>query len=136
MVHLAAYGTLMTGQTNGLSPGVRRRMLSAGLCRIPGKLFRAQDKGGFDYPALVAAPGHSVAGELFAVPAADLPAIDRYEGYRPDAPDGSSYIRRRLVVRTQGGAEHAWVYVWNRSVAGLKPVGGGAWRMVRGPVGA
>jgi gamma-glutamylcyclotransferase (GGCT)/AIG2-like uncharacterized protein YtfP len=132
LVHLAAYGTLMTGQTNGLSAAVRRRMVSAGRCRIPGILFRVQNRSVFDYPALVTAPGHSVAGELFTLPSADLPAIDRYEDYRPDAPGGSAYIRRRLVVRTERGATHAWVYVWNRSVAGLKPVGGDAWKTAAG----
>lgn len=102
-------------------------MVSRGTCLIPGRLFRVRNPGGFDYPALVAAPGWSVAGELVTVPAADLAALDLYEDFRPAQPAGSSYIRRRLTVRVGPSGVSAWVYVWNRSVAGLRPVPGNAW---------
>ena len=125
--HLAAYGTLMTGEPNGLASAVRRRMVSQGPCLVPGRLFRVRDPGGHDYPALVAAPGQTVTAELFTLPGADLRTIDAYEDFRPAAPQSSTYLRRRLIGRTEAGPVRAWVYVWNRPVTGLKPVPGNVW---------
>ena len=117
----------MTGEPNRLSPAVRRRMLSLGACRIPGRLFLVSNPGGFDYPALVAATGKTVPGELFRVPAVDLKPIDAYEDFRPATPAASTYIRRQLIIHTGSGRVRAWVYVWNRPVTGLKPLPGNAW---------
>jgi gamma-glutamylcyclotransferase (GGCT)/AIG2-like uncharacterized protein YtfP len=128
---LAAYGTLMTGEPNRLSPAVRRRMVSQGPCLIPGRLFRVRNPGGLDYPALVAAPRQTVPAELFSLPVADLKAIDAYEDFRPAAPHQSTYLRRRLIAQTVCGPVRAWVYVWNRPITGLKPVPGNAWARSR-----
>ena len=126
-VHLAAYGTLMTGETNTLAPTVRQRMHSAGPCRIPGRLYRVRNPGSFDYPALIPMPGHTARGELFKLPADDLSAIDAYDGFRPASPESSTYLRRNLTVQTASGAERAWVYIWNQSTRGLTPIRGNAW---------
>lgn len=61
------------------------------------------------YPTIVPG-GVGVDGELIAVDQADLDRFDAYEGYDPDDPEGSLYVRRR----TRDGV---FVYIGNVSVA-------------------
>jgi gamma-glutamylcyclotransferase (GGCT)/AIG2-like uncharacterized protein YtfP len=67
----------MTGQINTVAPAVKRRMISLGRCRIPGRLVRVA--GGAPYPAVLPAAGQTTRGELFRVSASDLGALDAYE---------------------------------------------------------
>lgn len=68
---------------------------------------------GRDYPALVAAEGHTVEGMLLAVTAAELARLDAYEA--------EEY--RRVAVRVEDGAGAApvaaWVYLWNGPAGAL-----------------
>ena len=140
-VHLAAYGTLMTGEVNALSPRTRARLDSVGRCRIPGAMVRVWNGEGavrIDYPGLVAREGSFVSGELFLIgdndaEAADvLAGLDVYEDCRPDDPAGSYYARRLTEVVTADGDAPvvAWVYYFNRPVEGLEPIADGRWRAV------
>jgi gamma-glutamylcyclotransferase (GGCT)/AIG2-like uncharacterized protein YtfP len=131
-VLLAAYGTLMRGQTNFLAPEVRASMAYVGDCLIPGRLLRVvslHDGQAFVHPALVRAPGQ-VRGELFEVHEAALPALDAYEDFSADDLAGSTYLRELTPVRRTEPPEpvDAWVYVWNRAAEGLAPIEGGDWR--------
>ena len=68
------------------------------------------------YPAAVPAPDGLVWGELYdAVEAPTvLAALDEIEGYRPDDPDRSLYVRSRAAVTLPDGrGECAWVYFYN-----------------------
>src|SRR5262245_26645101 len=68
------------------------------------------------YPAAVPAPEGRVWGELYAVADARsvLTALDEIEGYRPDDPDRSLYVRSQTPVRlTDDRTEQAWVYFYN-----------------------
>jgi gamma-glutamylcyclotransferase (GGCT)/AIG2-like uncharacterized protein YtfP len=68
------------------------------------------------YPAAVPAPDADVWGELYTVadPPAVLSALDEIEGFRPDEPDHSLYIRHKVpVVLPDGRQEQAWVYFYN-----------------------
>ena len=61
-----------------------------------------------------------VVGELYRV--SDLPArlstLDAEEWYDPADPAGSLYVRRPVLVTTDGGTRDAWVYVYNPAVGG------------------
>ena len=138
-VLLAAYGTLMTGQRNGLEPAVRSRLRDGRPCLIRGRLYEVREPGDGGgeavCPALVACDDAAaeVQGELFAVGADPdeaarvLVAIDRYEECVPDDPDASTYVRRQRPVRADGLTVQAWVYLYNRPVDRLRPIPGGRW---------
>lgn len=68
------------------------------------------------YPAAVPAPEGRVWGEVYemADPETVLAALDRFEGYTPDNPDQSLYVRAEAAVTLpDGSAERAWVYFYN-----------------------
>ncbi len=136
-VLLAAYGTLMTGQENGLDPRVRSRMQAGRPCLIRGRLYEVRETEGdgrhATYPALVECRDDRamVRGELLAIGAEAaivLAALDRYEGYVPGDPDASTYLRRRRPVLADGVALQAWIYLYNRPTDGLRPIANGRWR--------
>ena len=51
-----------------------------------------------------------------------LADLDRREGYDPDDPAGSAYLRRRTTVTTADGPAEAWVYVTNPQHARVVPL--------------
>lgn len=68
------------------------------------------------YPAAVPDPEGLVWGEVYSMtdPAAVLAALDEIEGYTPDAPDRSLYLREQTTVTLPDGSrEQAWVYFYN-----------------------
>ena len=68
------------------------------------------------YPAAVPATEGRVWGEVYEItdPAKVLNALDEIEGYRPDDPDRSLYVRAEVeVVLAEGAPARAWVYFYN-----------------------
>src|SRR3954453_12375095 len=68
------------------------------------------------YPALVAESGGRVWGEVYEMTEAPvvIAALDEIEGYRPDAPASSLYIRAQTGVTLPDGSQaRAWVYFYN-----------------------
>lgn len=68
------------------------------------------------YPAAVPSTEGRVWGELYEITDAPkvLSALDEIEGYRPDDPDRSLYVRAEAeVVLAEGLATRAWVYFYN-----------------------
>jgi gamma-glutamylcyclotransferase (GGCT)/AIG2-like uncharacterized protein YtfP len=119
---LAFYGTLLSG----LPPRPRRPDLTPHVrlvcdCLIPGRLF---DLG--PCPALL--PGEAVVlGELWRTASDDaLRVLDAWEAYHPSNEEASDYVRRK--IRLVDPDVSAWVYVWNRSSAGLPRITDGDWR--------
>ncbi len=138
-VLLATYGTLMTGQENGLPPAIRARLRDGRPCLIRGRLYEVREPmpGGREtvYPALVEGwhDQARIRGEVFEIggssdeAAAVLAATDRYEDCVPDDPDASLYLRRRCPVLVGGVAREAWIYLYNRPVHRLRPIKGDRW---------
>ncbi len=64
--------------------------------------------------------GHDVEGDVFSLPddhGSLLAAFDRYEGYDPQAPESSLFLRqKRTVTLPDGHTEQHWVYVYNRDL--------------------
>jgi gamma-glutamylcyclotransferase (GGCT)/AIG2-like uncharacterized protein YtfP len=82
------------------------------------------------YPGLVDGEG-TVAGDLYRMsdPAPLLATLDELEEYDPRNPQGSLYVRDvRPVSMSDGSLTFAWLYVYNRPVAGLGVIPGGDWR--------
>lgn len=106
------YGTLMTPFNRPGRQRVESNLAFAGRGRIRAALF---DLG--IYPAAVPAEDEStVAGEVYEVldPPAVLAALDELEGYRPNEPDRSLYLRTKTDVSLDdGGTRAAWAYFYN-----------------------
>ena len=126
---VAFYGTLMrtfeVQRRLGLAPELR----FVSNCRIPGRLY---DLG--DYPGLVEADGE-VRGEVFELLGPrTLEKLDEFEEYDPARPDDSEYLRR--PARLIDPDLEAWVYVYNRPVAGRRWIQSGRWSFTRRRAGA
>jgi gamma-glutamylcyclotransferase (GGCT)/AIG2-like uncharacterized protein YtfP len=105
------YGTLMAGFDRRRRAGMDDRLTYIGRGSIHGSLF---DLG--LYPAAVPATEGRVWGEVYEVldSATVLPALDEIEGYRPEDPDRSLYVRSPATVTLPDGSERtAWVYFYN-----------------------
>ena len=130
---LFVYGTLKQGLSNyHLIAAFVRTAIPA---TIRGRLY---DVGPF--PAL-AVDDEVVHGEVLTVEPIALPhllaILDDLEGYYPDDPTGSMYVRRIVTAATgDGGAVEAHAYFYNRDPAGLRHLPGGLWSGPSAPEGA
>ena len=109
------YGTLMAGFDRRRRAGIDDRLTYVGRGSIAGALF---DLG--IYPAAIPAREGRVWGEVYEMSDAEtvLAALDDIEGYRPDRPDASLYIRQKTDVRLPDGAvAPASVYFYNAPLA-------------------
>jgi gamma-glutamylcyclotransferase (GGCT)/AIG2-like uncharacterized protein YtfP len=119
---IALYGSLMRGLGAMNEIAVAPHLRYVGPCVIDGQLF---DLGA--YPGLRIGSGR-VIGEMHALldPIA-LPALDRFEGFDPGAPNDSLYLRKRVELVEPAFIE-AWVYVYNQSIESETRIDGGDWR--------
>jgi gamma-glutamylcyclotransferase (GGCT)/AIG2-like uncharacterized protein YtfP len=105
------YGTLMAGFDRRRRAGIDSKLAYVGRGSIRAALF---DLG--IYPAAVPSPDGRVWGEVYEMTEAAtvLAALDEIEGYRPEDPDRSLYVRAEAAVTLPDGAEAgAWVYFYN-----------------------
>jgi len=106
------YGTLMAGFDRRRRAEIDDKLAYVGRGSINAALF---DLG--IYPAAIPDPQGRVWGEVYEVLDAAptvLAALDEIEGYTPDHPDRSLYIRSQVQVALPDGAESAaWVYFYN-----------------------
>ena len=106
------YGTLMTGFDRRERAGIDERKLAyLGRGSIKAALF---DLG--IYPAAVPDPDGRVWGEVYQMrePNDVLRALDAIEGYRPEEPDTSLYVRVEVpIVLENGAVENGWAYFYN-----------------------
>jgi gamma-glutamylcyclotransferase (GGCT)/AIG2-like uncharacterized protein YtfP len=106
------YGTLMTPFNRPGRQRVESKLAFAGRGRIRAALF---DLG--IYPAAVPAGDDStVAGEVYELldPGTVLGALDEIEGFRPNEPERSLYLRVVTdVTMDNGPTRQAWAYFYN-----------------------
>lgn len=113
------YGTLRRGGSH------HWRMDGAEFVRsgvIRGRLYR------FDwYPGLVADDaGGEITGEVYAVGAELLAALDLFEGLSAGEIEGSEYRRVRVTV-SGGDPVTAWIWEWLGPVDEARRITGGDW---------
>ncbi len=124
MLPFFVYGTLLPGQPNYYL--LKDVVGSTEAATLSDAIL--YDTGGA--PMLLREAGSNVIGALMTVHddvyADTLMRLDALEGFRPNAPSDSLYVRERCTVSLTRGAQcDAWVYVGRRqSVIGLKPFGG------------
>ncbi|HEX6591265.1 MAG TPA: gamma-glutamylcyclotransferase family protein [Moraxellaceae bacterium] len=119
---LFVYGTLRAGSGHAMQQQLATRAEWLQAAWVEGRLFRVSY-----YPGLVAGAGR-VRGDLYRLPeaAALLAELDAFEEIRGEADD--EYRRQLTAVQTADGQwRQAWVYWYQRPVAGLQEVRGGDW---------
>jgi gamma-glutamylcyclotransferase (GGCT)/AIG2-like uncharacterized protein YtfP len=109
---LFVYGTLHPERAPAEIAPIARGFRVVGPASIRGRLL---DLG--DYPGAILDPrsATSIPGTLFALPdPAPWSALDRYEGFLPENPSASLFLRR-LIQATLPDASQAlcWIYVYN-----------------------
>lgn len=124
---LFVYGTLRRGFPHPMQRDLERHAEWVDHGRLAGELF---DLGG--YPAAVADPGAEswVHGDLYRLfdPESAFMVLDQYEGCAPGRDDGEYRREVRHVDSERQGTCRAWVYLYNRPVAGLPRVASGDYR--------
>lgn len=120
---LFVYGTLKRRVGGELHRLLRGRAVFVATATFAGRLFLVDG-----YPGVLADAAGEVSGELYRLrdPAATLPVLDDYEECGPQFGDAAEY-RRSVVAVTQadGSSCAAWIYLYNRPVAGLELIAGG-----------
>lgn len=105
------YGTLMSGFDRQRRAGIDARMRFVSRGWMTAALY---DLGLF--PAAIPAGEGRVCGELYEID--DDPSVvrtlDQLEGFRPDSPEASLYVRAEAGITTEDGDQvPAWVYFYN-----------------------
>lgn len=124
MDNIFVYGTLRQGGVREM-PRLFPQCPFVGFGTAKGRLY---DFGA--YPGFMPdGEGGDVIGEVYAVPAIVLRALDDIERYEPHSEAGSYYLRREVSVALQDGRSvSAWVYVCNPDFYDLsQPIAGGDW---------
>jgi len=110
--HVFFYGTLMAPFNRPGRLRITPKLTFKGRGTIRAALF---DLG--IYPAAIPTDDHSLVwGEVYETsePTPVLAALDEIEGYRPNQPDRSLYVRVLAdVTLDDGRAEKAWTYFYN-----------------------
>jgi len=117
------YGTLMSGFKRPGRTRVDLALEPLGHGSIHALLF---DLG--IYPAATPAPDSRVRGEVHRMlePENVLHALDEIEGFRPEQPDASLYLRAEAPVSLDDGrVEQAWVYFYNAPLGGAQRIESG-----------
>jgi gamma-glutamylcyclotransferase (GGCT)/AIG2-like uncharacterized protein YtfP len=130
--YLFLYGTLLPGQAPAELAEVISRLRPIGPGYIHGFLY---DLG--EYPGAVLAPptGATISGHVFELPFDGdvLASLDEYEGFDPDNPEGSLFIRTKSLVTLQDGSQlECWVYLYNRDPKSAPLVVGGDYLRSKG----
>jgi len=125
--HLFVYGSLLSAIGHPTGQRLRSEARMIGAASLPGRLYRV----GW-YPGLVedAAGTTRVHGEVYALtdPARSLVWLDDYESIVPGEETNNEYVRAERPVQLASGHDVvAWVYLYQRDVAGLELVADGRW---------
>lgn len=130
--YLFVYGTLEPAHAPAEIAAAVRCMKRVGSGSVRGKLY---DLG--EYPgAVVSRTSPSVIkGKVFELPEDQgvLSSIDAYEGFDPNHPQGSLFIRKRWPVTLADGSRMmCWIYTYNRKPGDARLITSGSYRRGNG----
>lgn len=110
---LFAYGTLQPELAFSEVADLVAKFRRVGFGSLPGSMY---DLDPFRGAILDARSPRRIPGTVFQLPEEDLlPQLDEYEGYNPDDPSGSLYLRElHPVLLDDGRMLNCWIYVYNR----------------------
>jgi gamma-glutamylcyclotransferase (GGCT)/AIG2-like uncharacterized protein YtfP len=123
--YLFVYGTLRRDSKSELYHLLARYGDFVGDATYQGKLYMVDY-----YPGVVPSDDARdvVHGEAYRLTCSDivLARLDEYEECSSGFPDPTEYVRRNEKVKLNTGEViAAWVYIFNRSTAGLQPIQSG-----------
>ncbi|HTR25699.1 MAG TPA: gamma-glutamylcyclotransferase family protein [Terriglobales bacterium] len=122
--YLFFYGTLIPRFAPAEIESTVRQLRRVGRGSVRGKLF---DLG--EYPgAVLSSTGGPIKGLVFELPDDPkvLDRLDEYEGFDPEKPGSSLFVRKRRQAELEDGRKLAcWVYAYNRPVKAETAVSGG-----------
>ena len=126
---LFVYGSLMSGGERGAFLNRDHKVRFLGTAMTRGTLYELGEFVGM-------IDDHSektVHGELYEVIDGEtfFSTLDVIEGYWPNEPERSLYVRRRIPVETSGGIVHAYAYIYNQPVNGFPNIAGGQARSIQ-----
>jgi gamma-glutamylcyclotransferase (GGCT)/AIG2-like uncharacterized protein YtfP len=112
--YLFVYGTLQAGFAPPEIAHVVEALKPVAKATVPGILY---DLG--EYPGAILDPSskQTVSGMVLQLPddARVLALIDKYEGFNPNSPEASQFVRVLENVALESGRQlECWTYVYNR----------------------
>lgn len=126
--YLFAYGTLQPGLAPKSMEQATAKLLAVGAGFVRGVLY---DLG--RYPGAIADAGAAgrISGTVMKLPDDGdvLRALDDYEGFDPQSPDTSEFIREQQVVELlHGGTLMCWFYRYNGKADAASVSPSGVWQ--------
>lgn len=122
---ILVYGTLRVGQGAYDTFGLNKSTAHLGQVRIPGSMWHL---GGFPGVTLDGNEEGVLCDVLEITDEAAAPDVisrlDSYEGYRPETPHNSLYLRKVVETSEFGSVS---IYEINRDVGGYSRIPGGDW---------
>jgi gamma-glutamylcyclotransferase (GGCT)/AIG2-like uncharacterized protein YtfP len=119
--YLFSYGTLQPSHAPAEIAPTVRRLRHVGRGSVHGRLY---DLG--EYPgAVLSRNGPLVLGQVFELPDDPevLTRLDQYEGFNPQRPRTSLFIRKRCLVKLDNGKKlFCWMYSYNRPPGTASPL--------------
>lgn len=116
------YGTLRVGEGAYNGFGLDRKAKHLGTVRIEGSMYHL---GGYPGVKLDGNPNGFVADLLELTDDGVLEQLDGYEGYRPNSPNSSLYIRQTVDL---SDGTRAYIYEYNQHVGGRPRMESGDWK--------
>jgi gamma-glutamylcyclotransferase (GGCT)/AIG2-like uncharacterized protein YtfP len=125
--YLFAYGTLQPGLAPTKIARVAEKLRPVGEGFVRGVLY---DLGGYPGALADSIASGKIFGAVMELPDEEglLERLDAYEGFDPQAPESSEYIRERQIVELKaGGMVECWFYRYNRRPRDGNRIESGAW---------
>jgi gamma-glutamylcyclotransferase (GGCT)/AIG2-like uncharacterized protein YtfP len=123
--YLFAYGTLAENKAPQEIAAVIRRFKTAGKGFVFGRLY---DVGEYPGAVLDEAGREKIFGKIFEVPSDGLllSRLDAYEGFDPERPTKSLFVRRPTIINRPNDSPLAgWIYEYNGDVRSLPVIKSG-----------
>ena len=127
--HLFVYGSLLSGFTSHAYEYIKKYFKLLGEATVQGTMY---DLG--EFPVVVREnTGRTIKGELYEIInphefSFAMAQLDDYEGLYPEEGEELYYEREAVDVNFNGNTISAWVYWYNRDVAGRPVVESGDMR--------
>jgi gamma-glutamylcyclotransferase (GGCT)/AIG2-like uncharacterized protein YtfP len=125
---LFAYGTLRPGCAPAKIAPLAAKLRAVGEGFVSGMLY---DLGGYPGAVPDASAMGRIAGTVMKMPEDEsvLLELDVYEGFDPQAPETSEFVRvRQAVEMSDGRTMDCWIYRYNREPRDAPIVKSGEWQ--------
>ena len=130
--HLFVYGTLEPAHAPAEIAAAVRRLRRVGSGSVRGRLY---DLGEFPGAVVSRTSPSVIRGKIFELPEDEqvLSSIDAYEGFDPDHPQGSLFVRKRWPVTLADGSRMTcWIYAYNRKPGDARLIASGSYTATSG----